>query len=515
MRLLNQLPPEYAIRLPPVISGMKTYGETIAPIFKMLNPIKVTSISEKMSGALGMLEPVIAVNFWSGVPNKLETIAKYKKIPLDSAPIFSVSCNGYLREKAVKKWSRIQNPFELALLLIRLNDWVEQVRMAAILKLEELMRLPVSESGLTEETVLGCMGLILDPKRFGRSQEIEFRVLNQLINLNGMPTTFANYIIKSDTDDAPQYLKLGLKRGLLADVLPRMIKEGQHSEVRRIAANTLLSGKYTWKEKREVCRREINFDFDLNKIVKIALEDKSPTVQCMALDYIVESKLNPFYKESVFRSFLPNKRISITDRAIFGLKTLNVDYVEEVRAQVRRDELSLQSFELLGRHGIKSDGILIFSKLDNVPARYKIRSLGAAAKLESKLAIGELEKIAFGTKDNLVARAAASRLCKLPYTPNLTGIINLKRLGQNIEARGYIGIIGKLPTMKLALAIAELTLVGDDLEHLTLWKLLSKKRNTGAFLPSKGEIELLKERAGDSDVLKSKFFKVLGLNLSA
>jgi len=244
MSLRNKLPPEYEASLASIVSGTKRYEDLIKPIFLELNPSHVNSISREMCTALWSAESQTSSDvMWASGFN---TVLKALDARPENAPAFSVSGNGYVREKAVKKWPRINNSFELSLLLLRLNDWVEQVRSAAILKLEKLMRLSIDESGLTQQAILGCMELILDPNRFGRSREVEFRVLNQLLNINGMPSALAEHITNSDIDSAPRYLKLGLKRGILADALPVMAKVGLHSEVRRIATSTLLNDGYTW-----------------------------------------------------------------------------------------------------------------------------------------------------------------------------------------------------------------------------------------------------------------------------
>lgn len=420
---------------------------------------------------------------------------------------------GIFAKRLSKKWPRINNSFELSLLLLRLNDWVEQVRSAAILKLEKLMRLSVDESGLTQQVVLGCMELILDPKRFGRSREVEFRVLNQLLNMNGMPNALAEHITNSDIDNAPRYLKLGLKRGILADALPTMAKIGRHSEVRRIATSTLLNGGYTWNAAGEIQHKPIDLEIDKIKISDEALNDKSPAVQCVALSYIAEFKPETIYNEATFRNFVNDKRFSIIERAIFGLKTLGINYVEELRQKILRDEFSIHSLEILGRYGSASDGDLIFTRVEKFEERTRVRALGAAARLGNITAINALENIAFDAQDNTKSRAASVKLHATSYTPSLAKIVQSIRLGQDINARGYVRLIRKLPTMKLAVVISELSKAGVEIEYSNLWHLLFKKRNTGAFLPSEEEIERLKESVGEVSMLKTQFHKTLGLNL--
>ncbi|WP_427454457.1 hypothetical protein [Litorimonas sp. WD9-15] len=512
MPLKNTLPPEYERSLSLVANGKAGYQDTFEVLLKELNPARVTSISNDMRKALWSVESQGSDGWWMKSKNGLKSILKTLDTYPEISALFSVSWNGYVREKAVRTWPRINNSFELSLLLIRLNDWVEQVRYAAISKLENLIASPVNESGLTHETVLGCMDLILNKKRFGRSREVEFRVLNQLLNMNNMPFVLAEYVTNNSIDSAPRYLKHGLKRGILVDALPSISKEGKHPEVRRIATNTLLNGIYSWKESGSISHKTVDIDIDKNEIAATALTDKSPPVRSVALSYISDSKPYGLYCEKTFRDHLTDKRFSIVERAIYGLKSLEIDYVNEVRQQITNGQVSVRSLEILSRYGSNEDGNLIYSSAQKVARNDRVPALGAAAKLGNRSAMDALEAIAFGKHDN-EARHASNRLAKTDYSPNVELILSSIRSGQDIRSRGYLRLIRRLPTMKLALAIAELHILKVKTEDSNLWQLLTKKRNTGAFLPSEREMVFLKETVGNSTALKERFHKTLGLKL--
>ena len=141
MSLRSKLHPEYDAVLPSIISGTKRYEDVIQPIFNELNPSRVNSISQEMNKALWSIESQTSDGWWVRSPSGLKSALKALDIRPETSPVFSVSGNGYVREKAVKKWLRVNNSFELSLLVLRLNDWVEQVRSTAILKLEKLPKL--------------------------------------------------------------------------------------------------------------------------------------------------------------------------------------------------------------------------------------------------------------------------------------------------------------------------------------------------------------------------------------
>ena len=512
MPLKNTLPPEYEHSLSLVANGKAEYPDTFDALLRELNPARVTSISNDMRKALWSIESQGSDGWWMKSKGGLKSILKTLDTRPEISALFSVSWNGYVREKAVKTWPRINNSFELSLLLIRLNDWVEQVRYAAISKLEYLIALPVNESGLTHDTVLGCMDLILNKKRFGRSREIEFRVLNQLLNMNNMPFVLAEYVTHNAIDRAPRYLKHGLKRGILVDALPSISKQGKHPEVRRIATNTLLNGMYSWKESGSIIHKTVDIEVDKNEIASTTLTDKSPPVRSVALSYISDFKPDGLYSEKTFRDHLNDKRFSIVERAIYGLKSLGIDYANEVRQQVTDGEISVRLTEILSRYGSNEDGNLIYSCALKVTKNDRIPALGAAAKLGNRPAMNDLEEVAFGKHEN-EARHTSNRLAKTDYSPDLELILASIKSGQDIRSRGYLRLVRKLPTMKLALAIAKLQISNVKVEGSNLWQLLTKKRNTGAFLPSEREIVLLKEAVGNSTALQERFHQTLGLRL--
>jgi len=465
-----------------------------------------------MRKALWSIETQGSDGWWVKSKNGVESILKEIEKRPEISALFSVSWNGYVREKAVREWPRVNTSFELALLLIRLNDWVDQVRLAATLKLETLIAMPVSESGLTQETVLGCMDLILSPERFGRSKEIEFRVLNQLLNMNEMPYALANYITYSAIDHAPRYLKHGLKRGILIDALPDMATKGEHPEVRRIATHALLTGEYFWKQNGSMRKKKIDLKVDKTKLAATALLDKTPTIKCVALSYISDYKPTDLHCEETYRSHVEDRRFSVVERAIYGLKTLGIDHINEVRQQIEIGEVSERALEILGRYGTADDGRLIFSQLNKVSESIGLTALGAASKLGNRQAQDALEEIAFGLNRD-EARKASHKLSKTDFTPDLHLILNAIRSDQDVIKRGYVRLIRKLPTMKLALALSELEASPTEIDSLNLWQLLQKKRNTGAFLPSDNEIVELKNSVDKTPFLKEKFNKTLGLKL--
>jgi len=513
MPLKNKLSQDYEKALSSFLLDKTSYKTTLCLMLSELNPSRVTSIAAQMRAALWQHE-MENTNGWQVRPqNHLEYIMKLIDTHSEGAILLTTSGNGYIREKAVKQCISVNNSFELALLLIRLNDWVEPVRMAAISKLEALMKLPVSISGLTTETILGCMELILNPSRFGRSREIEFKVLNQLLNINEMPYKLAEFVEKSPKDDASRYLKLGLRRGVLIDALPIIAKHGRHPNARRIASKALLNGVYIWKTKGQVHRKYIDLEINQTEIALQALNDKSPIVQRIALDYIIEFKPKELHKEATYRKFLNDKRVSIVERAIYGLKSLNINYVDELRQKILNGLTEIHSIEVLGRYGTITDGDIIVDQMHIIPEKNEVRALGAAAKLGNKAAMNSLETIAMSAKNNSKARTACYKLYGTNYSPNVAMILHAIHNGKDVNDKGYVKLALKLPMMKLALITSELYAKNIETDYSLLWNTMRQKYNSGMFMRSEEDITALKKSLQSSDELKNRFQVFLGLKL--
>ena len=495
---------------------LSAYEENKCAFHKVLaehNPAHATSIALEMRKVLASFESRGSDDWWIETPNGLKSVTKILQFRPEYASIFSMSPNGYVREKSVKQWQSINSSFELALLLIRLNDWVGPVRSAAISTLERLISLPAEDSGLTPENVLGCMDLVLNPNRFGRSHEIELSALNQISHLQGIPQAFERYILESSVDNAPRYLLLGLQRRMLMGSLTEFASSAKHADVRKIATKTVLNGEHVWTSDPKVERVAIKAKPNCIKVATCALNDKSPAVQRVALDYIIEHKPSQLHTETIYRKFVTNKRISIVERAIYGLKSLGIDRVEEVRKGIESGTITKHSLGIMARYGNSKDGKLIYQNLDQVDVSNKLFVLGAAAKLGHVTAIKDLENIAINSIDDSISYSASIRLHKTSYSPDFGAIMRSIHSGQNIYNRGYMPFIRQFKIMELAQAIAAIKGVGYPHDHSRLWELLGKKRNIGAFSPTDQEIAALRENVGNSNSLRDKFERILGIKL--
>jgi hypothetical protein len=431
------------------------------------------------------------------------------------SPYLSVSGDGYLRQQAVVRWSKINTAFELALLLRRLNDWVPQVSKAAITKFEHLLALPSSKSGLSSDIILECMDLILDRDRFGRSREISFRVLNELLNFEGVREALDNDVMNSSLDSAPRYFKLGLLLGLFSDKVELLAVNAKHAGVRRTALLTGLNGAFSAKTNSGLTTATFKGQFNRNEILKVALKDKAASVKRVALDYILEHKLKSLHVEDTYRQLLDTPQVSIIDRCIYGLKILGFDKISETRSEILSGDNSKPSLALLSRYGDKKDGNIIYNlRLDVEEARVN-EVLGYAAKLGNLEAIADLQTLTLNAETNNQARKVIAGLHRANRSMSFSNIAEALARGHDIIARSYTKSIHMLPTIKFAIVLAKLMQIESEYSHEYLWELLKKKRDKGAFMPSTDDIKRLKTEASNVPSKElEKLEKTLSLKLA-
>lgn len=425
---------------------------------------------------------------------------------------FSVSHNGHIREEAVKKWGWISSPFEFALLLIRLNDWVSNVRKTAANKIKHILTLPANESGLTNKIIISCMDLIASPNRFSRASNFELEILTQLLFNSTIREDLYDYIAREVTDRSPRFLKLCIEQGLFLTDLEYFAINAQHPETRRFAFHVILNNKVFRKETSTLNSADYTITHDKVSLATLALSDKAIGVQRVVLDYILREKPKNLHTEKVYTRYLSSKYNSVVDRAITGLNQLGVGTMSKFREQVNQGALAIQHLAVFSRFGTQEDGELLYCKRHIFAEDWQLKLIGVSAKLKYKPALQDLEKLTINFSDNKEAKKAARLLHavdgKLDFDEMYTVLMN----GAKILDRGYLPFIRKLPTIQLARMIAALN-NNTKYQDAALIQELYRKRNRGFFSPKNEETLLLQEELQNNTDMRKLIENILGLKL--
>ncbi len=353
----------------------------------------------------------------------------------EAAPIFSNHWNGYLREKAVQVWpERITSAFELAMLIARMNDWVVFVRGAVTIKLNAIMKLPSEQSGLTTDVIFECLPLILASDRFGRMDPPQKAILKGLFQRGEIENRLGAQIKADKTDRAARHLKMALRHGLLEDELEAISKDAAHYNARATAYKALLRQKIKWNGQM------LEFSPPKNPvdIAARALEDPSPVIQRLGLDYVNNHQPPELHRKDVYERFIHNKRTSLVDRAAFGLNAFGVDWKGPLLDSLGSGELSKRDIVFATRYGRRADAERLMKLAEDLQAEQSVHFFGAAALMGFNPAINTLLDLAIKGQGELKEKAIVY-LKQGRLQPDARSLLARIEDGEEIKGRAYMG----------------------------------------------------------------------------
>ncbi|SMX26657.1 hypothetical protein TRP8649_00742 [Pelagimonas phthalicica] len=208
-----------------------------------------------------------------------------------AALAFTTSRSGYARELGLAHVHGLGPTIGFAMIVLRLNDWVPQVRVASAKAIERLMKNDGGPNGGLPYMIAGSMGLLLDDARFGRMAKPERDVVEALISYPKVKDALRTILIFGVSDRAKnQILGLILQTGFYDELLPEVAEKAECSYRRLIAFKALLYRKYIWKEGGKVRERTIELPAHTSEVARRALLDKSANVAFAALGFIIETR---------------------------------------------------------------------------------------------------------------------------------------------------------------------------------------------------------------------------------
>ncbi len=484
--------------LPDIAAGIEVYA-----------PRDITSVSAEMRAVIDCQLHRARLRAASQ-PDAATAVARVSAKAPALLILLSLSGSGYLREAAIKALPSVTGPFCLALLLQRVNDWVSPVRRAAVKKVEEFL----SGDGPSQDKVdmiLGCADLILDKERLGRLDEVSRAAVDRLTTYPGVLETMSGLLIGSRLDAAHRLLVYGLRTGIFDDQLESVALTGAHDRVRRTALRCLLEGKFNWKQDGEVASRQLPLKPDLDRLLESGLKDRSLEVQRIALRGVIRNKDSSLPRESVFRSFLSHPSFSMTEGAVFGLRSLGIDIVSELREELRSGASKVWIARVLAHYGEAADGDLLYAARSRCARDEVVDVLAASAQLKNGSAVDDLREIALRSDNLSEAQRATRALLKaqagISFDDLRAALIGKRQFAE----RGLVRCVARLPAIQMTHLTVLMIRHAVDANYVGLWRTIGSKRNRGAFLPTEAEVEALAEAIGSDGRLKSKVYQLLGV----
>ena len=227
---------------------------------------------------------------------EMVTLAKYPQL----ADLYIFHADGWHREAALKRLDEPpDNPFIFIAIVVRLNDWVEQVRDAACDCADRLF--PHVSPGTVAETLFFLFTQI---QHWGRWGERERQVLEATLYRRDVMQVFADLLTGRRSGQVGTVLRHALSRPSLDDALPELAHDAALPSVRAIAYETLIFRRaqwqvgyeYQWVDKRYGLRRRVprlefrplDHQLDIEKLIVQAARDRAAVVRKVAARGLID-----------------------------------------------------------------------------------------------------------------------------------------------------------------------------------------------------------------------------------
>ena len=245
--------------------------------------------------------------------------------------LFLFHRDGRLREAALLKVSGgLPGPFMLAAVLWRLNDWVAQVREAAVRCASRSF--PATNPIIAART---ATALLVRQLSWGRWKD-EQAVLDELFARSDVAERLADTLRQDVTGPLATVLRYALRTPALDVHLPRIAFEAVQPSVRAVALDSLINCKAEWPSgyawqwidksmglRRKVtvfAHRVINDAPPREELITFGAKDRSAAVRRVALTGIIRYLSGTSFGEEYATKLLVDRSPSVRERAKFILR---------------------------------------------------------------------------------------------------------------------------------------------------------------------------------------------------
>jgi hypothetical protein len=206
--------------------------------------------------------------------------------------------NGYVREAAIRALKTAPNcAFELAAVVYRMNDWVENVRTASMIYARKFF--PIMEA----EIISGSTFFLLPQLTLlNRWDDSAISVVKEGVYRPDVLNKLKERFLSTCTGKVSQSLRQILKQSDFDRNLEELALNAKLPKVRAVAVETLLIGRARWligyrrewvdkvyginRRVAEFKTRDVKVDFEQILILRTAAQDKSYEVRRVVADFL-------------------------------------------------------------------------------------------------------------------------------------------------------------------------------------------------------------------------------------
>ena len=223
--------------------------------------------------------------------------------------IASMNKNGFIREQAIKRFNKYQNPKAIQYILFRLGDWVKPVRETAKITLDCFLTLEYFEEFIDQ---LSIIKWLLKVKR--TNLEIEHKKVLDFLTVDHLDC-FLKIFPKQKEKNRLILAKHILKREKVEYKVIQVFIKDKNFLIRKLVAENIE--KFYTKELKETL-----------------FKDKTDRVRLHTLYPLL--KMNKITTNE-WRSFLIDKSFWIRDLARFELRHENIDFIAFYKKQIAQE----------------------------------------------------------------------------------------------------------------------------------------------------------------------------------
>ena len=245
--------------------------------------------------------------------------------------LFIFHRDGRLREAALRKFNGpISSPFMFAALSWRLNDWVAQVRIAAV-------ECATRCFPQTDPLIVARAALVLLSRRATWSRwATEREAIDAVFRRPDVISALATLVIQRPTGPNPTVLRAAMRGPIMDSELPRIAADAVQPATRAVAYQTLIAGEANWsqgwrwrwidktmgKRRKETvfASRPITIEVSPETYILQALADPSGIVRSAAMSGLIRHRDIITNVDEIARRFINDPARGVRERAEFILK---------------------------------------------------------------------------------------------------------------------------------------------------------------------------------------------------
>lgn len=318
-------------RQSPVEFSFLTHNIERSVLVEALESLDATAPS--MIGAFHHLLP----DRWIPYSERLGIVGRAMDAVPESAWVFCFDGNGYARANAIRRLTLPpQSPGRLLALLLRLNDWVPDVRQAAEEKAQEL--LPQTRP----ELIADASEYLLALRFKGGRWKPEGALIDTAISRPDVVDRLVEKYMATTRDGHGRDLRFLLRYPAFDDHLRPLAERAKSGPVRAVAYRALLTGAASWPVgydrfwvdrvfnlSRRIVRMETRTlpATDLNPLLHQAVRDSSVAVRRAAADALVANPAAFLDVEALAVHLSKDRNSTVRSRADFVLQRLRDEAV--------------------------------------------------------------------------------------------------------------------------------------------------------------------------------------------